>query len=166
MELNLLFAALSTFFFNVPFGFVRYGFKKFSIMWFVFIHLPIPFVILFRHSFGLGFQLYTYPVMVSAFFLGQFAGKKIRIRRNLKRSVVKRIVIEDIKKDQLWSWSFFIVLKLVLQFLFDFFSFFFKSWFFKQCKHVTFVCFNTWLIKRVYIKNVTTNTTSNFKEVY
>ena len=104
MELNLLFAALSTFVLNAPFGFIRQGYKKFSGMWFVCIHVPIPFVILFRHLFGLGFQLYTYPVMVSAFFLGQFGGKKIRMWRDAKRIVVKEeelVIVEEIKKDQL-----------------------------------------------------------------
>lgn len=101
MEFNLLFAALSTFVLNVPFGFIRQGFKKFSVMWFVSIHAPIPFVILFRHLFGLGFQLYTYPIMVSAFFLGQFAGKKIRIRRDAKKILAQELQSKDIKKDQL-----------------------------------------------------------------
>ncbi len=95
MELNLLFAALATFFLNIPFGYIRQAYKKLSFKWFVAIHAPIPFVIMFRHLFGLGFQLYTYPIMVGAFFLGQFTGKKLRIYMNSKKE------IEDIKKDQL-----------------------------------------------------------------
>lgn len=95
MELNLLLAALSTFLLNLPFGYIRQGYKKFSVMWFVCIHVPIPFVIFFRHLFGLGFELYTYPIMVSAFFLGQFVGKKIRIQQH-----IKRLQSEEIKKDQ------------------------------------------------------------------
>ncbi len=94
MEINLLLAALSTFVLNIPFGYIRQGFKKFSVMWFVCIHAPIPFVILFRHLFGLGFQLYTYPIMVSAFFLGQYGGKKLRIYMDSKKECT------DIKKDQ------------------------------------------------------------------
>jgi len=101
MEFNLFLAALSTFVLNVPFGFIREGFKKFSVMWFVSIHVPIPFVILFRHLFGLGFQLYTYPIMVSAFFLGQFCGKKIRIKRDVKKILAQELQVKDIKKDQL-----------------------------------------------------------------
>jgi hypothetical protein len=96
MELNLFLAVLSTFGINLPFGYIRQGYKKFSVMWFVMIHTPIPFVIFFRHLFGLGFQLYTYPIMVSAFFLGQFVGKKIRIQQN-----IKKLQSEKIKKDQL-----------------------------------------------------------------
>ncbi|MBN2596703.1 hypothetical protein [Labilibaculum sp.] len=101
MEIHLLLAALSTFGLNIPFGFIRQGYKKFSIMWFVCIHAPIPFVILFRHLFGLGFQLYTYPIMVSAFFLGQFTGKKIRIRFSAKKRPEKELLLKGIKKDQL-----------------------------------------------------------------
>ncbi|WP_372754266.1 hypothetical protein [Labilibaculum sp.] len=96
MELNLLLAALSTFVLNIPFGYIRQAYKKFSVMWFVTIHVPIPFVILFRHLFGLGFQLYTYPIMVSAFFLGQFFGKKTRILLN-----ARKLQSKEIKKDQL-----------------------------------------------------------------
>lgn len=91
MELNLLFAALATFFLNIPFGYVRQGYMKFTFKWFLAIHAPIPFVILFRHLFGLGFQLYTYPIMVSAFFLGQFAGKKIRRFYNTKKEENQKI---------------------------------------------------------------------------
>lgn len=99
MELNLILAALSTYALNIPFGYVRQGLKKFSVMWFVAIHAPIPFVVLFRHLFGLGFELYTYPIMVTAFFLGQFTGKKGRVYFNSKK-VRAEVKITDIKKDR------------------------------------------------------------------
>ncbi|WP_421918037.1 hypothetical protein [Marinifilum sp.] len=85
MELNLILAALATYVLNIPFGFVRQAFKKYSLMWFISIHAPIPFVVLFRHLFGLGFELYTYPIMLTAFFLGQLTGKKIRIYFDSKK---------------------------------------------------------------------------------
>ncbi|MCY1632805.1 hypothetical protein [Marinifilum sp. D737] len=99
MELNLILAAMATYVLNLPFGYVRQGFKKFSVMWFVAIHAPIPFVVLFRHLFGLGFELYTYPIMVSAFFLGQFTGKKARIYLDNRR-VIEDVEIYDTKKDR------------------------------------------------------------------
>ncbi|WP_207784644.1 hypothetical protein [Marinifilum breve] len=99
MELNLILAALATYVLNLPFGYVRQGFKKFSVMWFIAIHAPIPFVVLFRHLFGLGFELYTYPIMVSAFFLGQFTGKKARIHFDSKR-VKEDVKLYDTKKDR------------------------------------------------------------------
>jgi len=78
MELNLLYAAITTFILNIPFGFWREGVRKFSFKWFFFIHVPIPGVIFLRHFFDLGFQLYTYPFMLGAFFFGQFSGKFIK----------------------------------------------------------------------------------------
>jgi hypothetical protein len=99
MELNLILAALATYVLNMPFGYVRQGFKKFSVMWFIAIHAPIPFVVLFRKLFGLGFELYTYPIMVTSFFLGQFTGKKARIYCDGKR-VKEDVEIYDTKKDR------------------------------------------------------------------
>jgi hypothetical protein len=92
MEINLLLAALSTFLLNLPFGYLRQGYRKFSVMWFISIHAPVPFVILFRHLFGLGFELYTYPIMVSAFFLGQLVGKKYRSKRDAKLKLREEVV--------------------------------------------------------------------------
>ncbi|MFA8433986.1 MAG: hypothetical protein ACEPOZ_05670 [Marinifilaceae bacterium] len=89
MEINLLYAILATFFLNLPFGYIRQGFKRYSFNWFFAIHVPIPVVIFFRYFFELGFQLYTYPFMLGAFFLGQFAGKKLRIYQAGKRQTEK-----------------------------------------------------------------------------
>ena len=100
MELNLLFAALATLVLNLPFGYLRQGYKKFSVMWFVSIHAPIPFVVLFRHLFEVGFALYTYPVMVSAFFIGQLIGKKYRIRKMAQKELKEEVILEEIKKDR------------------------------------------------------------------
>jgi len=72
--MNLLYAAISTFLINLPFGYWRGSVKRFSRQWFLAVHLPVPFVIAFRFGFHLGFQLYTYPVMVGSFFAGQWLG--------------------------------------------------------------------------------------------
>ncbi len=66
---------------NLPFGFLRGRQKKFSFKWFLYIHLPVPLVILVRIFSHIGFALYTYPLFVAAFFLGQFLGKKINVSR-------------------------------------------------------------------------------------
>ncbi len=76
--LALLFAVTATFLTNLPFGYWRQGTKKLSWQWFLFIHLPIPLVVAYRFLFHLGFQFYTYPFMVLAFFSGQYAGARIR----------------------------------------------------------------------------------------
>ena len=66
---------------NIPFGMWRAHLKKLSPKWFLSIHLPIPIVIFLRIYSDIGFQLYTYPVLVAAFFLGQYLGVKISKRK-------------------------------------------------------------------------------------
>jgi hypothetical protein len=75
MELALI--ALITFLINLPFGALRSRHKKFSLMWWVYIHIPVPIVILMRIYSDIGFAFYTYPILVGAFFLGQFMGRKV-----------------------------------------------------------------------------------------
>lgn len=69
-----------TFLINLPFGFWRASLKKLSFLWFLAIHLPIPFIVLMRFMFHLGFQLYTYPFLVGAFFFGQFIGARYFVK--------------------------------------------------------------------------------------
>lgn len=75
MKIALL--ALLVFLVNLPFGALRARQRKYSFRWFLYIHLPIPLVVLLRIYSEIGFALYTYPVLIAAFFLGQFAGRKI-----------------------------------------------------------------------------------------
>jgi len=83
--LNLGIVTLLTFLFNIPFGYWRASVKKFSWKWFLAVHVPIPFIVFMRFYFHLGFQLYTYPFLVGAFFLGQFAGAKFNKKRKKAR---------------------------------------------------------------------------------
>lgn len=76
MKLSLL--SLLVLIINLPFGYWRGGQKKFSLKWFLAIHIPVPFVILIRIYSDIGFAWYTYPIFVAAFFLGQFAGAEFR----------------------------------------------------------------------------------------
>ena len=62
---------------NLPFGFWRSRVKKFSVPWFLAIHLPVPLVVLVRIFAGLGWHLITFPVLVGAFFCGQFLGGRV-----------------------------------------------------------------------------------------
>jgi hypothetical protein len=75
--MSLFEVALITFIFNIPFGYWRGNVKKFSIQWVLAIHLPVPVVIAFRLLAGIGFAFITYPLLVVAFFGGQFTGSKI-----------------------------------------------------------------------------------------
>jgi hypothetical protein len=66
---------------NVPFGYWRAGTRRFSLPWFLAIHLPVPIVVAMRVLSGHGFNLATIPVLVAAFFTGQFLGARIRMAR-------------------------------------------------------------------------------------
>ncbi len=67
---------LLIFLINLPFGYLRGKQKKLSFKWFLYIHLPVPLVVLVRILSHIGFALYTYPLFVGAFFMGQTAGEK------------------------------------------------------------------------------------------
>jgi len=83
MYLNLAIVTLLTFVLNLPFGYWRSNVKKFSFLWFLYVHLPIPFIVLMRFGFHLGFQWWTYPFLVGAFFSGQLLGKKLGKKKKL-----------------------------------------------------------------------------------
>ena len=74
--MKILIVALLVFLINVPFGALRSRHKKFTLMWWVYIHIPVPVVILLRIYSDIGFAFYTYPILVGAFFAGQLAGRK------------------------------------------------------------------------------------------
>ena len=71
--------ALLVFLLNLPFGYWRASSKKFSRQWFLAVHLPVPLVIALRIYSGLGWKPISFPVLVGAFFLGQFVGGKVRL---------------------------------------------------------------------------------------
>ena len=73
---KLLILALLIFVINLPFGFLRSNEKKYSFKWFLYIHLPIPFIILLRIYSDIGFAFYTYPIFVTAFIMGQMVGRR------------------------------------------------------------------------------------------
>lgn len=75
---RLVMVAVGVFVVNLPFGFWRAGVRKLSAPWFVAVHAPVPLVVLMRYATGLGFQLSTFPVLVGAFFAGQFVGGRVR----------------------------------------------------------------------------------------
>jgi len=70
--------ALLAFLINLPFGYWRASVRKFSTQWFLAVHLPVPLVIALRVFSGLGWKLISFPVLIGAFFLGQFVGGRVR----------------------------------------------------------------------------------------
>jgi hypothetical protein len=97
--MNLLFDTLIILILNLPFGYWRKNVKKFSLQWILAIHLPVPIVIAIRIFSGIGFQLYTYPVLVGSFFLGQYAGSYFFMWRknNLKMPLTSCMCMDILK---------------------------------------------------------------------
>jgi len=68
----LLFALLA----NLPLGFLREGSPRYSLRWFVYIHLSIPFIIALR--IWEGFSWKVIPLTLACAVLGQFLGGRLR----------------------------------------------------------------------------------------
>jgi len=66
---------------NLPFGAWRTTTRKFSVRWFLSIHLPIPAIFVIRRAAGFGWDYV--PVMVACAVTGQLAGGWLatRLRR-------------------------------------------------------------------------------------
>ena len=75
--MSLWAVAVLVFLLNIPFGYWRARVRKFSRQWILAIHLPVPVVVALRILSGLGWQLISFPVLIGAFFLGQFCGGKL-----------------------------------------------------------------------------------------
>jgi hypothetical protein len=78
MHLGIVSAILLMF--NLSFGYWRAHVGRFSLQWFVAIHLPVLLAISLRRLSGLGWELITFPMLMGAFFAGQFLGGRIHGR--------------------------------------------------------------------------------------
>lgn len=67
-----------TFMLNMPFGYLRGKAKKFSFKWFLYIHLPIPFVLLARILSNI--DMTFIPLFVLAAVIGQIWGGKLEFK--------------------------------------------------------------------------------------
>lgn len=72
----LLAIMAAAFVLNLPFGYLRMKTRKFSIQWFLCIHLPIPAIIVFRLLAGFGYS--AVPFFLAASVAGQVAGGRLR----------------------------------------------------------------------------------------
>jgi len=64
---------------NIPFGSWRNLTRKFSVAWFVSIHLPIPFIILMRGSIFDLYTLWIIPFSIGAAIFGQIIGNRLAL---------------------------------------------------------------------------------------
>ena len=72
MALSLL--LLGIFLINLPCGCWREGVRKFSPAWFVAVHAPVPLVFVMRRVADVEWSLTLLPLLVAAYFLGQWVG--------------------------------------------------------------------------------------------
>lgn len=75
---SVLFIAILTFVLHVPFGYLRSRSKKYSLQWFIYIHIPIPFIILVRIITHTDYKFI--PIFVIAAVAGQFFGGKLELK--------------------------------------------------------------------------------------
>lgn len=95
--MNILSVAFIVFILNLPFGYWRANEKKLSPRWFLSIHAPVPLVIAIRVLSGLGWQFITFPIMIGAFFGGQFAGSRLhRVLGNRFGARVSSCLVRDL----------------------------------------------------------------------
>jgi hypothetical protein len=77
-NINLALLLLIAFLGNVPLGYLRESTIKFSIHWFIYVHLSIPVIILLRHHYGFGW-IYV-PFTLGLAVTGQLVGGRLRRR--------------------------------------------------------------------------------------
>lgn len=64
---------------NIPLGYLREGARRFSLRWFVLIHLSIPFIIALRVVNGVSWRVI--PLTLGLALAGQWLGGRARRRR-------------------------------------------------------------------------------------
>lgn len=64
---------------SIPCGYIRQNYRKYSFMWFLYIHLPIPFIVLLRIEAGLNWQII--PLTLAGSFFGQYIGGALSRRK-------------------------------------------------------------------------------------
>jgi type III secretory pathway component EscU len=62
---------------NLPFGYARAKAKKYSLRWFLYIHIPIPFIFIARVLSHI--EIKYIPFLALAAIIGQLAGGKLEL---------------------------------------------------------------------------------------
>lgn len=70
---------LLAFMISVPCGYIRQNYTKYSFMWFLLIHIPIPFIVLLRIEAGLSWHYI--PLTLGGSVAGQILGGHLSRRR-------------------------------------------------------------------------------------
>ena len=84
---------------NIPFGYWRGNVYRLSWQWFLSIHIPVPMIIILRVWLDLGWGWTTFPILVGAYFSGQYIGV-IWHRSWQKTMCVSGCLIRDIARSR------------------------------------------------------------------
>ncbi len=99
MITKLIIVSIVVFIFDIPFGYWRNNVKKFSLQWFLAVHIPVPVIIALRIFVSIGFAWYTYIFMVGAFFLGQSFGAHLNKKSKSKNHDTTSCLVMDIYRS-------------------------------------------------------------------
>lgn len=77
--LQLIILLIFAFAVNLPLGYIRENSRKFSLRWFVLIHISIPFIIALRTL--QGFSWHLIPLTIACAIAGQILGGQLRRKR-------------------------------------------------------------------------------------
>jgi hypothetical protein len=95
--MNIYLLALIVFLINIPFGYWRANVRRYSLQFFLAIHIPVLLIILLRILSSTGFEITTLFYTVPAFFLGQYAGSKIySFRKNNGMQPLTSCLVMDV----------------------------------------------------------------------
>jgi hypothetical protein len=85
---------------DLPFGHWKANVRKLSREWFLSIHLTVPVVVAFRTLSGIGWAFISFPLLVGAFFSGQFLGGKLqKWLKNHSKTQVTSCLVMDIMRN-------------------------------------------------------------------
>ncbi|MCK5281464.1 MAG: hypothetical protein KAK04_23085 [Cyclobacteriaceae bacterium] len=94
-SLPIFWTCLGTLLVNIPFGYFRAGHRKLSFMWFLYIHLPVPFVIFIRYLNEIDLSWALAPFLFGSYFLGQWIGKIFRNYKDIRKQSIKEARINS-----------------------------------------------------------------------
>ncbi len=79
LTVGLVSLLLFAFFSNIPLGYFREGSRKYSLRWFIFIHLSIPFIVGLRMSNDISWRAIPFTLVLAV--AGQWLGGRAHRRR-------------------------------------------------------------------------------------
>lgn len=79
MNINISIALISLLLFalfsNIPLGYLRMGSPKYSVRWFVYIHLSVPFIVGLRIANNISWQMVPFSIALAV--AGQMIGSRL-----------------------------------------------------------------------------------------